>query len=298
MLERLRKILPRKWRSSGAIIPVVRLTGTIAAGGTAFNPSLSIASVAALLDRAFSVKTAPAVAIIINSPGGSPAQSRLIYKRIRDLAAEKDKKVLVFVEDAAASGGYMIACAGDEIIADPTSIIGSIGVVAARFGFPEAIAKLGVERRVYTAGKNKFANDPFLPEKKEDVAYLKTVLVDLHEVFIDLVKTSRGAKLKEGTDVFTGQYWLAGKALELGLIDGIGDVRSTIKKYYGEKAELMLISAPRGLLGRRAGAPGVTSGVDLSADEFGKIGAGAAGALSSELESRALWERLGLSQPR
>jgi signal peptide peptidase SppA len=297
MLERLRKILPRKWRSSGAIIPVVRLTGTIAAGGTAFNPSLSIASVAALLDRAFSVKTAPAVAIIINSPGGSPAQSRLIYKRIRDLAAEKDKKVLVFVEDAAASGGYMIACAGDEIIADPTSIIGSIGVVAARFGFPEAIAKLGVERRVYTAGKNKFANDPFLPEKKEDVAYLKTVLVDLHEVFIDLVKTSRGAKLKEGTDVFTGQYWLAGKALELGLIDSIGDVRSTIKNYYGEKAELMLISAPRGLFGRRGGAPGVTS-FDLSGDEFGKIGAGAAGALSSELESRALWERLGLSQPR
>ena len=141
MLDKIRKLIPRRWRSNAPVIPVVRLSGTIAAGGSQFRPSLSIASTAALLDRAFDVKQAPAVAIIVNSPGGSPVQSRLIYKRIRDLAIEKDKKVLIFVEDAAASGGYMIACAGDEIIADPCSVIGSIGVVAATFGFSDAISR-------------------------------------------------------------------------------------------------------------------------------------------------------------
>jgi signal peptide peptidase SppA len=292
MLDRIRKFLPRKWRSDAPIIPVVRMTGAIAAGGSTLRPTLSIAGVASQLDRAFAVKAAPAVAIIINSPGGSATQSRLIHKRIRDLAAENDKKVLVYVEDAAASGGYMIACAGDEIIADPASIVGSIGVVAALFGFPDAIAKLGVERRVYTAGKNKFANDPFLPEKKEDVAHLKAVLADMHTVFIDLVKSSRGARLADNPDLFTGQYWLAGKALELGLIDGIGDVRSDIRKRYGDKAELKLVSAPRGLFGRRAGLPGVTASFALDG-----IGEDLARTLLTEADSRALWARLGLGAP-
>jgi signal peptide peptidase SppA len=299
MLDRLRKLMPRKWRSDAPIIPVVRMTGAIAAGGSALRPSLSIAGVADQLERAFAVKAAPAVAIIINSPGGSAVQSRLIHKRIRDLAAEKDKKVLVFVEDAAASGGYMIACAGDEIIADPASIIGSIGVVAALFGFPDALSRIGVERRVHTAGKNKFANDPFLPEKKEDVAHLKSVLEDMHTVFIDIVKASRGSRLADHPDLFSGQYWLAGKAVELGLIDGIGDIRSTIRQRYGDKAELKLVSAPRGLFGRKAGMPGISGALAAaSGNAMASAGAGLADAIAAEAEAQALWARIGLAAPR
>ena len=290
MLDKIRKFLPRKWRSDAPIIPVVRLSGTIAAGGSQFRPSLSIASTAEMLERAFGIKQAPVVAIIINSPGGSPVQSRLIYKRIRDLAVEKDKKVLVFVEDAAASGGYMIACAGDEIIADPCSIIGSIGVVSANFGFPDAIAKIGVERRVYTAGTSKFSLDPFQKEKKEDVVKLKETLADMHDVFISLVKTGRGARLKDDPTIFTGQFWLAERALGLGLIDSIGDIRSVIKTRYGDKAELKLISAPRGLLGRRAGMPAVSS--------MAEVGAGLADEVLGQIDRQTLWARIGLSVPR
>ena len=290
MLDKIRKFLPRKWRSDAPIIPVVRLSGTIAAGGSQFRPSLSIASTAEMLERAFGIKQAPVVAIIINSPGGSPVQSRLIYKRIRDLAGEKDKKVLVFVEDAAASGGYMIACAGDEIIADPCSIIGSIGVVSANFGFPDAIAKIGVERRVYTAGTSKFSLDPFQKEKKEDVVKLKETLADMHDVFISLVKTGRGARLKDDPTIFTGQFWLAERALGLGLIDSIGDIRSVIKTRYGDKAELKLISAPRGLLGRRAGMPAVSS--------MAEVGAGLADEVLGQIDRQTLWARIGLSVPR
>jgi signal peptide peptidase SppA len=290
MLDKIRKFIPRRWRSDTPVIPVVRLTGTIAAGGSQFRPSLSIASTAAVLERAFDIKQAPAVAIIINSPGGSPVQSRLIYKRIRDLAQEKDKKVLIFVEDAAASGGYMIACAGDEIIADPCSVIGSIGVVAATFGFSDAISRIGVERRVYTAGTSKVSLDPFQKEKKEDVAKLNVLLADMHDVFINLVKQGRGAKLADNPDIFTGQYWLAEKALALGLIDSIGDIRSVIKTRYGEKAELRLISAPRGLLGRRAGMPAVSS--------MAEAGAGLADEALARIDEQALWARIGLSAPR
>jgi signal peptide peptidase SppA len=290
MLEKIRKMMPRRWRSDRPLIPVVRLTGTIAAGGSQFRPSLSIASCAGLLERAFDMKQAPAIAIIINSPGGSPVQSRLIYKRIRDLAVEKDKKVLVFVEDAAASGGYMIACAGDEIIADPCSVIGSIGVVAATFGFSDAISRIGVERRVYTAGTSKVSLDPFQKEKKEDVAKLNVLLADMHDVFINLVKQGRGAKLVDDPAIFTGQYWLAEKALALGLIDSIGDVRSVLKARYGEKAELKLISAPRGLLGRRAGMSAISTMADA--------GAGLADEALARIEEQALWARIGLSAPR
>lgn len=290
MLDKIRKFIPRRWRTDAPIIPVVRLTGTIAAGGSQFRPSLSIASTAALLERAFGMKQAPVVAIIINSPGGSPVQSRLIYKRIRDLAQEKDKKVLIFVEDAAASGGYMIACAGDEIIADPCSVIGSIGVVAATFGFSDAISRIGVERRVYTAGTSKVSLDPFQKEKKEDVAKLNVLLADMHAVFINLVKQGRGAKLADNPNIFTGQYWLAEKALALGLIDSIGDIRSVIKTRYGEKAEMRLISAPRGLFGRRAGMPAVAS--------IAEAGAGLADEALGRIDEQALWARLGLSVPR
>ena len=187
-LKRLiNRMLPKSWRSSVVTIPVVRLHGAIMAGGGQLRPSLSLASSAGLIEKAFAFD-APAVAFSVNSPGGSPVQSRLIFKRIRDLAVEKNKKVLVFVEDVAASGGYMIAAAGDEIIADPSSIVGSIGVVSASFGFPELMKKIGVERRVHTAGKNKSVLDPFKPEKKEDIERLKALQLEVHDTFIDLVK--------------------------------------------------------------------------------------------------------------
>ncbi|HUN13384.1 MAG TPA: S49 family peptidase, partial [Rhabdaerophilum sp.] len=191
------RLLPRSWRSDAITIPVVRLHGTIMSGGGQFRPNLSLASTAGVLEKAFADASAPAVAISINSPGGSPVQSRLIYRRIRDLAAEKNKEVLVFVEDVAASGGYMIAVAGDEIIADPSSIVGSIGVVSASFGFTELMKKIGVERRVHTAGRNKAVLDPFKPEKEEDVERLKSLQLEIHDTFIDLVKERRGARLKD-----------------------------------------------------------------------------------------------------
>lgn len=280
------RFLPARFRSDAPVIPVVRLSGAIAAGGSRFNPTLSMAGTADVLERAFSIKHAPAVALVVNSPGGSPVQSRLIYRRIRDLAAEHDKKVLVFVEDAAASGGYMIACAGDEIIADPFSIVGSIGVVMATFGLTELIGKLGVERRVHTAGKNKFSLDPFQKERSEDVAHLDTMLADMHAAFIALVKESRGARLADDPDLFSGQFWLADKAKALGLVDGLGDMRSTIKARYGDKARLKLIQAPRGLFGRRAGGAAMA------------VGAGFAEEIAGRAEAHALWAQLGLSSAR
>src|SRR5690606_2441436 len=183
-------------------------------GGSPVRQHLSLASVAGLLEKAFAVP-APALAISLNSPGGSPVQSRLIYKRIRDLAEEKKKNVLVFVEDVAASGGYMIAIAGDEIIADPSSIVGSIGVASASFGFQELLKKVGVERRVHTAGKNKSILDPFQSEKKEDVERLKQLQLDVHQTFIDLVKERRGSKLVDHPDLFTGLFWTGTRGLEL-----------------------------------------------------------------------------------
>ncbi|MCB1457941.1 MAG: S49 family peptidase, partial [Nitratireductor sp.] len=186
-----RKFVPSRFRKDRVVIPVVRLSGAIMASGSPLRQNLSLAAVAPALERAFSFKRAPAVALSVNSPGGSPVQSRLIHSRIRELAEKHDKQVLVFVEDVAASGGYMIALAGDEIIADETSIVGSIGVVSASFGFDKAIARLGVERRVYTAGENKVILDPFQPEKQKDIDYLKSLQLEIHQVFIDMVKARR-----------------------------------------------------------------------------------------------------------
>ncbi|TIY02600.1 MAG: S49 family peptidase, partial [Mesorhizobium sp.] len=225
----------------------------------------------------------------INSPGGSPVQSRLIFRRIRDLATEKNKKVLVFVEDVAASGGYMIAIAGDEIFADPSSIVGSIGVVSASFGFPELLKKIGVERRVHTAGQNKAVLDPFKPEKKEDIERLKALQLDVHETFIDLVKDRRGPKLKDDPDLFTGLFWTGKKGLELGLVDALGDMRSVLKTRFGPKTQLKLITAPRGLFGRFGWFGSSRAGV--SAPE---IAAAAASSVIDAAEERALWARFGL----
>ena len=264
------------------VIPLVRLQGVIASEQRPGR--LNIATYAAVLQRAFSVKQAPAVAIVVNSPGGSPVQSRLIAKRIRDLAAEHDKKVLVFVEDVAASGGYFIASAGDEIIADPSSIVGSIGVIMSGFGFEEAIGRLGVKRRLYTAGRNKSTLDPFLPEKPEDVDRIKAAELAIHEVFIDYVKARRGERLKgEDDDLFTGEWWIATRGIELGLVDALGDIHEVLRARYGEKVKLKPFGPKRPLLqmprfGTEAGSSVSGLGTDMIA----------------ALEDRALWSRFGL----
>lgn len=279
------RLLPKSMRSDAVTIPVIRLHGTIMAGGGQFRPSLSLASTAGLIEKAFAFD-APAVAISINSPGGSPVQSRLIYKRIRDLAEEKKKRVLVFVEDVAASGGYMIAVAGDEIFADPSSIVGSIGVVSASFGFPELLKKIGVERRVHTAGRNKAVLDPFRPENPEDVERLKALQEEVHQTFIELVKQGRGTRLKDDPDLFTGLFWTGKRGKELGLVDGLGDMRQIVKDRYGPKTVLKLITAPRGLFGRRIGVFGI--GADAA------LGASLAQGVVEAAEERALWGRYGL----
>jgi len=229
------------------------------------------------------------VAISLNSPGGSPVQSRLIYKRIRDLADEKGRKVIVFVEDIAASGGYMIALAGDEIIADPSSIVGSIGVVSASFGFQDLIRKIGVERRVHTAGQNKSVLDPFRPEKKEDVERLKALQLEVHETFIDLVKERRGKRLVDDPDLFTGLFWSAKRGVTLGLVDSLGDMRSVLKARYGDKTSLKLVTQPRGFLARRLGFLG-----SRNRDYLPEMAAGAVSSVLDTLEERALWNRFGL----
>ncbi|MEL7529192.1 MAG: S49 family peptidase [Pseudomonadota bacterium] len=285
MLSKIRSILPKRFRNDKPIIPVVRLQGAIGMQSP-MRSGLSLASAALPLEKAFSIKKAPAVALIINSPGGSPVQSRLIFKRIRDLATENDKEVLVFVEDVAASGGYMIAVAGDEIFVDPSSIVGSIGVVAAGFGFTELIKKIGVDRRVYTAGEKKVTLDPFQPEVPDDIAYIKSLQLELHDTFIDLVKSRRGDVLGEDPDLFTGKFWTGRTAVELGLVDAIGDLRGVLKDRFGDKVEPKLISAPRGLFGRRSAA-----GIGLKGQ---RLTEGLGEDLISAVEERALWMRYGL----
>lgn len=264
------------------VVPVVRLQGVIAPDQRPGR--INVASAAPLLRRAFKTQDAAAVAIIVNSPGGSAVQSRLVAKLIRDLADEHHKKVLVFAEDAAASGGYFIATAGDEIIADPSSIVGSIGVIMGTFGFVEAIGKLGIERRLYTAGKNKSTLDPFLPEKKADVDRIKRLELDIHEIFIDWVKERRGDKLKTGTDLFTGEFWTAKRALELGLVDELGDIHSTLRARFGDKVRMVPIRPKRPLF-QLPRLPFMGAG-----DEAGDV----AGSLIAAIEDRITWSRFGL----
>ncbi len=271
-------ILPKSWRRDLPVVPVVRLSGPI--GMTMpFTQTMSLASVAKSLERAFALKSAPAVALLINSPGGSPVQSHLIFRRIRALAEATDKHVFAFVEDAAASGGYMIACAADEIYADPCSIVGSIGVVTAGFGFDRVLERIGVERRVYTAGEKKVTLDPFRPERPEDVERLDALLKELHVIFADLVRSRRSATLAASDEVlFSGEFWLGTQALGLGLVDGLGDVKGTLKARYGEDVRMPLIAAPGSFLLRRPGG----------------FGADLARGVVAAAEERALWARLGL----
>jgi signal peptide peptidase SppA len=283
LMDRLHRLLPRFMRPDIPVVPVVRLSGTIGVS-TPLKPGLMLAGVSRTLERAFAVTGARAVALVINSPGGSPSQSHLIFRRIRALAEEKSLPVYAFVEDVGASGGYMLACAADEIVCDPYSIVGSIGVVGGTFGFVELMHKLGIERRVYTAGERKVMLDPFKPEKPEDVARIKAIQQDMHENFIALVKARRGARLTgDDETLFSGEFWTANRAIELGLADRIGDLRSAMRERYGEKVRLPLIEAERSFLGRRlAGVGGSLSTEGLAED------------LISAAEARALWSRYGL----
>ena len=289
VMQSLTKFVPQRWRKGAALVPVVRLSGTIGAV-TPLRPGMSLAGVAKILERAFAMKNAKAVAVVINSPGGSPVQSRLIYLRIRQLAVEKKLPVLVFVEDVAASGGYMIACAGDEIFCDPSSILGSIGVVGGSFGFQDLIKKIGVERRLYTAGEHKATLDPFLPENPDDVARLKVIQREIHATFIALVKQSRGVRLKGSDDfLFSGEYWAGDTSVTLGLADAIGDLRTILRARYGDKVRTPVVAPPTGLLsgllGRKAGAGTsvLREGLTGLPDE-----------LISSLEERAIWAKFGL----
>ncbi len=283
--ELVMPVVPRFLRGDVPVVPVVRLTGVVGFS-TPLRPGLTLAGIARALDKAFSLRRAKAVALSINSPGGSPVQSHLIFQRVRHLAAEKELPVIAFVEDVAASGGYMIACAGDEIVCDPSSIVGSIGVVGSSFGLDEAIKKLGIERRVYTAGERKLMLDPFLPENPDDVARLKAIQSQIHERFIALVKGRRAGKLTgpENT-LFSGEYWTGATAREYGLVDRLGDLWGTLRERFGEDVHTPLITAERTFFGRRV--PGVS-----------RVGEWAAPGLPDEvlsaIEARAIWARYGL----
>ncbi len=289
LIDRLMEFVPARLRRGVAVVPVVRLSGVIGAV-TPLRPGMSLTGVAKTLERAFATKNAKAVALMINSPGGSPVQSRQIYLRIRQLAAEKKLPVLVFVEDVAASGGYMIACAGDEIFCDPSSILGSIGVVGGAFGFQDLIKKIGVERRLYTAGEHKAMLDPFLPEDPEDVARVKALQREIHAIFIALVKQSRGGRLKGADHVlFTGEYWAGETSVSLGLADAIGDLRSTLRARYGDKVLTPVIAPATGMLSNLLGRRSAGAGTLTSLDGI----AGLPDELISALETRAIWAKFG-----
>src|SRR5471030_3028681 len=289
LIQRLTQLVPARLRRGSVVVPVVRLSGTIGAV-TPLRPGMSLAGVARMLERAFATKNAKAVALVINSPGGSPVQSRQIYLRIRQLAAEKKLPVLVFVEDVAASGGYMIACAGDEIFCDPSSILGSIGVVGGSFGFQELIKKIGVERRLYTAGAHKAMLDPFKPEDPDDVARVKALQGEIHAIFIALVKQSRGSRLKGAEDVlFTGEYWAGETSVSLGLADAIGDLRSILRARYGDKVKTPVVAPAAGMLSGLLGRKSVGASALGRLDGTG----GLPDELISALETRAIWAKFG-----
>jgi len=260
------------------IVSHLRLAGVIGNVGK-FKQGIEYSGQEDIIKKAFSVKKALAVAITINSPGGSPVQSHLIYKFIREQAKKNKKKVIIFAEDVAASGGYLIACSGDEIYANPSSIIGSIGVISASFGFKNLIEKIGVQRRVYTAGKNKSTLDPFLDEKEEDINRLKNIQLELHQDFIDVVEESRGSKLNKnsGIELFSGEFWTGKKAKELGLIDGLGNADQILREKFGDEVEIKKFGKPKGWLAKK---------LSSSQDHTDK--------LISILEERSIWQRYGL----
>jgi signal peptide peptidase SppA len=258
------------------IIALIKLNGVIGNVGK-FKQGIDFSGQEGIIEKAFSLKKAKAIAISINSPGGSPVQSHLIYKFIRYQAKKNKKKVIVFAEDVAASGGYLIACAGDEIYANSSSIIGSIGVIYSSFGFTELIKKIGVQRRVHTAGKNKSTLDPFLDEKEDDIERLKSIQLDLHKDFIKVVEDSRGSKLnKSGIELFSGEFWSGGKAKELGLIDGVGNPNEILREKFGEDIIIKKFEKSKSWLGKKLSAS------ENQMDQLVNI-----------LEERSIWQRYG-----
>ena len=259
------------------IIPHIKLTGVIGNVGK-LKQGIDFSGQEEIILKAFSVKKAPCVAITINSPGGSPVQSHLIFNFIRQQAKKNKKKVIVFAEDIAASGGYLIACAGDEIYANSSSIIGSIGVIYSSFGFTELIKKIGVERRVHTAGKNKSTLDPFLEEKKEDIERLKNIQLDLHKDFINVVEKSRGEKLKKSeVELFSGEFWSGAKSKELGLIDEIGDANQVLREKFGEDVIIKKFEKSKSWLSKKL------SSSNDRVDQLANI-----------LDEKSVWQRYGL----
>lgn len=276
----LRPLMPPRFRGRVPVVPVVRLTGPIG-GVVPMLPGLALAGVATVLERAFAVEDAAAVAIIVNSPGGAAVQSYLIHQRIRALAEAKNRLVIAFVEDVAASGGYMVALAADEIIAAPASIVGSIGVVSASFGFQVAIERLGIERRLFATGPYKGMLDPFLPLKADETARLERSQAEVHRQFVDLVRRRRAGRLvEEETDLFSGEFWVGTEAQRLGLVDALGDLRSVMHERFGERVVLRPMQTERGFFGWR---PRPSAGL-------GDVPQAALAAL----HERALWARFGL----
>lgn len=275
----------------GVVVPVLRFSGAIGMAAP-LRPGLSIASLAGPIEKAFSMSRAKSVAVVINSPGGSPVQSSLLFRRLRQLADEKGKKIYVFCEDVAASGGYYLAVAGDEIYADASSIVGSIGVISASFGLDRAIEKLGISRRVYTAGTHKGALDPFQPENADDVERLRAIQRTVHDVFIGVVKDRRLGRIKgPDSEVFSGAFWAAPEALDLGLIDGISDVRTKMREIHGDNVRLRVVPVERGwLASRMRKLPSVLGGFGSETQQ----GLAFADDLVSAVEIRALWSRFGL----
>jgi len=256
-------------------------------GIAATRRGLSLENIGPALEKAFAKPGTKAVALIVNSPGGSPVQSALIHDRIRQLADKNNTKVLVFCEDVAASGGYWLATAGDEIYANPSSIIGSIGVIAAGFGFVEAIDKLGIERRVYTAGKNKSILDPFKPEKKTDIDRLKSLHLEIHNSFIEQVKSRRASRLHEDSEMFTGVFWTGSKAKELGLVDGLGNMYEVLADKFGPDVEVKMFERSGSLLGKLGMASHADAIPSVTMEGLGQE-------IIETLENRALWQRYGL----
>ncbi|MDX1737921.1 MAG: S49 family peptidase [Alphaproteobacteria bacterium] len=273
-----------------ANVAIIRLNGVIGAAG-AFKRGLTLEALEESIEKAFDVKHLKAVALSVNSPGGSPVQSALIAKRIRDLAEEKNIPVYAFCEDAAASGGYWLACAGDEIYANESSIIGSIGVISAGFGFPDLLEKIGVERRVYTSGESKSQLDPFSKEKAADIKHLKALQNDIHEHFKDYVRGRRGEKLNsdEEKNLFSGSFWTGSKACELGLVDEIGELRDICRKKFGDKTEFKDMQSQKSFIQRKLGL-----GSRFGGSILGNAGAEIGSQLVATAEERAWWSRLGL----
>jgi serine protease SohB len=270
-------------RPRGPVVPVVRLSGVIG-GAPLRGLGLSLQGLNPALERAFKVRGAKAVALAVNSPGGSPVQSALIAGRIRALAGEKNLPVIAFIEDVGASGGYWLALAADEIFATPSSIVGSIGVAHASFGFAGVLDRLGIERRLYTAGSKKTLLDPFRPQDPEDVDRLMEIMSEIHTDFKAMVRERRGARLSAAdADLFEGQIWTGRKALELGLVDGLGDLHGTLKERFGAKVKLPQIGAAKPWWRRRLSVrPDVTEAHAM------------VDAVLDALVERALWARYGL----